>query len=80
MSGNEVIMDPEPPRDFQVINETQYRALDEGSRKGFQIAYENSEGTFYASNDVAEPVERIIRARREEWRDYIRNRRQTRFP
>ena len=42
--------------------------------------YVNSEGTFCASNDVAEPVECIIRARREEWRDHIRNRRQIRFP
>jgi len=76
MSGNKVIVDPEPPRVFQVISETQYRELDEGSRKGFQIAYKNSEGIFYASNDAAEPVERVIRARREEWRYHIQNRRQ----
>ena len=78
LSGGKFVVNSQPPRSFQVINEIEYRSLDAGSRKRFQVAYENSEGTFYASNDVAEPVEQLIRTRREEWGEFVRNHRQMR--
>ena len=76
--GGDKIVESEVSSSFQVINETEHRSLDAMSRKRFQVAYDNIEGTFYASNDAVEPVEKLIRTRREEWREHVRNRLQMR--
>ncbi|KIM36953.1 hypothetical protein M413DRAFT_31342 [Hebeloma cylindrosporum] len=72
------IVNQEASRPIQLINQAQYQALDEKRRRRFQLAYENKLGAFYAAKDVAEPVERIVRARWEEWGELARNRNQHR--
>jgi len=38
-----------------------------------------NEGTCYASTDVTEPVQHLIRSRWEEWREFVRKHRQMRW-